>query len=293
MKKQLINKTGFKWLAIVLVLVFGFVGFVGCGGNNLAQIEEPTEEILPTEEPTEEVIPTETPTEVVTPTEEPTIVVTPTEDVYNFPPIMGKYSVSGLDPNYNNYEGELEIAPSKGYLIWNWSDRARDGVAIPQENVVTVAYLEGEGMSPCNVMSFAIQEDGSLIGNYTVPIQGLEFGLINAQPAGGMGQGIEGTYDFVGSSPGYTNRGPLVITRNGDVYDLYWELDWQEYGVGKWYGVGIQQGNILSVAYSKRKTAACMVFSYLMEEDGTLDGSWVYINSTELGTDIAIPKTSE
>jgi len=287
MKQSFAKEMLYTALAIILMLAFGLVG---CGGNNLVQSAEPTEEVLPTEEPTEEVIPTEEPTEEVIPTEEPTEEVVPTEDIYNFPPIMGKYSVSGLDPNNNNYEGKMEITASEGFLQLKWLDRA-SGVGIPQENVVSVVYIEP--MNTCNVMSFVIQEDGVLAGFYTVLISALEFGPIKAKPAGEIGEVIEGTYDFSGSSFSYSNNGQLEITRNGDVYNFYWELNWQEYGIGKWYGVGIQRGNIVSVAYSHRKSASCMVVSYLIEEDGTLDGVWAYLSGTELGADVAVPETSE
>ena len=289
MKQSFATEMLYTALAIILMLAFGLVG---CGGNNLVQSAEPTEEVLPTEEPTEEVIPTEEPTEEVIPTEEPTEevvpTVIPTESVFYLPPITGKYSVSGLDPDFNNYEGELEITASNGFFLWNWPDRERDGVGVDQENVVSVAWLEGLGS--CNAMSFVIQEDGVLEGFYTSEVGGTQFGTTIARPAGEMGDGIEGTYDFIGSlqTTAGSASGPLEITRDGDVYDFYWEFYW-----GEWYGVGIQRGNIVSVGYAHRKSVDCMVVSYLMEEDGTLDGIWAYLGDAEFGTDVAVPETSE
>jgi hypothetical protein len=81
---------------------------------------------------------------------------------------------------------------------------------------------------------------------------------------------------------------PLDITRNGDLYDLYWNCG----ASSKYYGVGFLRGNIVSVALARR-TRRCNVFSYVIEEDGTLDGIWASFGSSEIGTDVATPETSE
>lgn len=80
----------------------------------------------------------------------------------------------------------------------------------------------------------------------------------------------------------------LNVTRNGDFYDFYWPDCGDSF-----YGVGIQRGNIVSVAFSRRNNNSCMIYSYLIEEDGTLDGLRATIGALELGTEVATPETSE
>ena len=281
----------FTSLAFILLMV---IGLMGCAGNNQEFSEEPTEEVIPTEKPTEKVIPTEEPTEEVTPTEEPTQEVlpteepteevVPTEEIVELPPIMGTYSVSGLDPDYTNYEGALEITASNGIFQWNWLDREPVGIGLFQEDVVSVAWGD---QKECNVISFLIDEDGVFYGIYTEKDE-TRIGTDKSVPQGEMGEGIEGSYLAFGTTPdggGYFCS--LDVTRNGEVYDFYWPECGDDF-----YGVGIQRGNIVSVAFSRR-TRSCMIYSYLIEEDGTLDGIWASIGSSEVGTDVAVPETSD
>ncbi len=295
MKTKLIKITGYTWLAMILIVAFGFAG---CGGNNqelsaepteeILPTEEPTEVIIPTEEPTEEVIPTEEPTEEVIPTEEPTEEAIPTEEIVELPPIMGNYAVTGIDPEYNNYEDTLEITASNGIFQWNWFGREPAGIGIFQEDVVSVVWRkEKSGVEACGLISYIVQEDGVLDGIYK-EIGSTWVGEEKAMPLGESEEGIEGTYMSVGSTPGggmYSCN--LELTRNGDVYDFLWDC-----GVS-FYGVAIQRGNFVSVAFSKSSPKSCTVFSYLIEEDGTLDGLWVTLGDSELGTDVAVPETFE
>ena len=182
-----------------MILIVAF-GLAGCGGNNqelsaelteeMLPTEEPTEVVIPTEEPTEEVIPTEEPTEEVIPTEEPTEEAIPTEEIVELPPIMGNYAVTGIDPDYNNYEDTLEITASNGIFQWNWLGREPAGIGLFQENVVSVAWGEEK---ECNVISFFIDDEGVLDGIYTEKGE-TRIGSDKSMPQGEMGEGIEGTY---------------------------------------------------------------------------------------------------
>lgn len=293
MKKKFIKMAGYTSLGLILLIV---IGLMGCGGNTqdiseeptevVAPTEKPTEKVDPTEEPTEEVIPTEEPTEEVIPTEAPTEEVVPTEDISKFPQIFGKYSVVGLDPDYNNYESILEITASDGVFQWNWLDREPVGYGIFQEDVVSVVW--NEYIYDCGLMSMTVQEDGILDGIYK-EIGSTWVGEFSMIPEGELGEGIEGTFTAVGNN---SSGGMFIclgtMTRNGDVYDLLYDCEGTSF-----YGVGIQRGSFMSVAFSNRKTRSCMVANYLIAEDGTLDGIWASIGSSEVGTDVAVPETSE
>ena len=292
MKKLLSKISGYISLVIILLTIFGLIG---CGGINQATNPEPTEEVIPTKEPTEkvmpteeptkEVIPTEEPTKEVLPTEEPTEEAIPTEEIVELPPIMGTYSVTGVDLDDNKYESTLEITASYGFFQWNWLNREPVGLGVHQDGVVTVAWGEEQD---CNPISYVIQENGHLKGIYT-EMDATRMGSEESVPLELMGEGIEGTYVAFGSTPSGNMYGcDLEITLNGDVYDFTWDC-------GNFYhGVGIQRGNLVSVAFSEsKKTRSCMVVSYLINEDSTLDGIWTYKSATELGTDVATPETSE
>ena len=221
MRKQLIRIAGFKSLAIILLVAFWLAG---CGGNNQSISEAPAEETIATEEPTEEVIPTEEPTEEPAPTQEPTKEPTPTqepteepaipEEMIELPPIMGTYAVAGMDPDYNNYEGTLEVTAANGYFQWNWLDRELLGVGIHREDVISVAW----GDESCNPATYIIQEDGVLNGIYK---NDSGFGTEQSVPMGELGEGIEGTYMAFGTTPrGNMYMCDVEVTRNGEFFDF-------------------------------------------------------------------------
>jgi hypothetical protein len=281
MKEQRIKITGSALITMLLILVFGLVG---CGGNNQDINVDPTDGVIPTEEPTEAAA-TEEPTEEMIPTAEPTEEVTPTEEIVELPPILGNYSVVGIDPEGNNYEDDLEITVSNGIFQWNWFSREKLGVGLFQEDVVTVAYAE---RGYCVAFSYNIQEDGVLEGIFT-EIHETTIGFEKLTPKGEMGEGIEGAYKLEGITPDgneYYNC-EAGITNNGDVYDMYWRC-----GDIYYYGVGIQRGNIVTGGQSPSEKR-CTFYSYHIEEDGTLDGIWALVGTSEIGTEVAAPVTSE
>jgi len=288
MKKQFIKIAGYTSLAIIFTMV---LWLTGCGRNNQSLSAEPAEEVISTEDPTEVVVQTEEPTEEPPPTQEPTEEPTPTqepteepaipEEMVELPPIMGKYAVAGNDPDYNNYEGALEITAANGFFQWNWSDREPFGVGLHREDVVSVAW----GDESCNPATYIVQEDGVLNGIYK---NEAGFGTEQSVPTGEVEEGIEGTYMSFGTNPnGGMYMCDLEVTRNGEIFDFNYDCG------SPYYGVGIQRGNIVAIAYTDSKRASCMLASYLIQEDGTLDGVWAYVGDTKLGTDIATPETSE
>ena len=96
-------------------------------------------------------------------------------------------------------------------------------------------------------------------------------------------EGIAGSYDLVGTNPDGSEYGcSLQVTKTADgVYEWYW------FSCGEYTGVGIQDGNVISVAYGSEN---CSAISYHVEDDGVLNGSWTYVGMTDLGTDVASPK---
>lgn len=285
MKEQRIKITGRALITILLMLV---LGLVGCGGNNQEISVEPTDEVIPTEEPTKEVIPTdeptEEPTEEVIPTEAPTEEVVPTEEIVELPAILGKYTVAGIDPDNNNYEGALEITASNGIFWWNWLDRNKPGVGLSYENMVTVAWAKS---GYCGPFVYTLHEDGTLEGIWTERFE-TNIGDETLMPRGERGEGIVGSYALEGMTPDgnpYFNC-KAQITNNGDMYEFYWAC-----GDTEMYGVGIQSGNIVTgIQASKRQS--CTFYSYSIEDDGTLDAVWVLdgTDTSEIGTEVAIPE---
>lgn len=276
MKKQRIKIKNSSLLTILLVMVFCLVG---CGGINQEISVEPTEEVIPTEEPAEEVLPTAEPTEEILPTEEPA------DEMVDLPPILGDYSVAGVNPDGTTYEDALEITASNGIFWWNWFDRSKPGVGLSYENMVTVAWTKS---GYCGPFVYTLHDDGTLEGIWTERFE-TSIGDETLAPRGERGEGIIGSYELTGTTPvgnPYINC-KAEITENGDMFEFYWAC-----GDIESYGVGIQSGNIVTgIQASKRQS--CTFYSYSIEDDGTLDAVWVLDGTSEIGTEVATSETSE
>lgn len=110
--------------------------------------------------------------------------------------------------------------------------------------------------------------------------------LVAAFPLFGK-PGFSGTYSVSGTNPGvgrYT--GTLTITPRGEVYDVRWSIAGTSYG-----GVGIANGDMLSVAYTGGDHTWFGVVTYKQSADGTLNGRWAVAGaSTTPGTETATRK---
>ena len=96
---------------------------------------------------------------------------------------------------------------------------------------------------------------------------------------------IGGVYAVQGTNPGgkgsYT--GTVTITSVGKLY----QIDWK---VGNAYsGVGIRNGNILSVGWGNLAQAGFGVVSYNIQSNGVLSGTWAMVKGSELGTETLTP----
>ncbi len=97
---------------------------------------------------------------------------------------------------------------------------------------------------------------------------------------------FSGVYSIKGTSPGvgaYT--GTLTISPRGDIYDVQWVVAGAKYG-----GVGVVNGETLSVAYAPADFKFMGVMSYTAAPNG-LQGKWaVYGGKTKMGTETATRK---
>lgn len=96
---------------------------------------------------------------------------------------------------------------------------------------------------------------------------------------------VEGNYNIAGTNPDGSEYGCMLdITKNGDVYDWYW------FACGDYEGTGIQQGEMISVAWG---SSDCAIYSYEILADGSLEAIWTPMEYTNLGTERAIPQQAD
>jgi len=98
-------------------------------------------------------------------------------------------------------------------------------------------------------------------------------------PAVFAAEGLEGVYDCVGSNPGGSGqyRGTVTIARNGDNYNVTWNIGTQVY-----LGIGILQGDTFSVGYTDAKKSWYGVVVYKV--DGKkLTGVWAMPGNAKNG----------
>ena len=97
---------------------------------------------------------------------------------------------------------------------------------------------------------------------------------------------FSGVYTIKGNNPGagaYT--GTLTISPRGDIYDVQWVVGGVKYG-----GVGVVNGETLSVAYAPADYSFMGVVSYTARPNG-LEGKWaVSGGKTKMGTETATRK---
>jgi len=100
----------------------------------------------------------------------------------------------------------------------------------------------------------------------------LALGLFTAAKAASYAPDITGSYNCAGTNPGQANtqgyQGTTTISKDGNTFLLGWTI-----GGTSYTGVGIRNGNILSVAwYTAGQTG---VVAYQISPDGrTLKGTW-------------------
>lgn len=241
-----------------------------CGDEKATETPVPTEVPPPTSTP----VPSPTMTMTDTPVPPPPTAAPPVEREG----IVGAYTAVGTNPDGSGYEGTLDVTANGDVFHWAWDfDGEYLGVGIQQENVVSVAW----GGDECYVVSYIIQEDGVISGLWA-GLGESAAGTDIATPTDNVTEGdIAGTYNILGADSGGGEYGCMLeVIPDGDVYQWNWTM------CGEFNGVGIREGNSVSVAYGSEN---CSAISYVVEDDGTLNGTWVYVGTTDLGTDVATP----
>jgi len=110
--------------------------------------------------------------------------------------------------------------------------------------------------------------------------------LVASIPAAGK-TGFSGVYNVSGVNPGVgAYKGTLTIAPRGEVYDVHWAIAGTQYG-----GVGIANGDMLSVAYTGGDHSWFGVATYTQQPDGSLKGRWAVAGgSPKPGTENAVRK---
>lgn len=94
---------------------------------------------------------------------------------------------------------------------------------------------------------------------------------------------LTGTYRVTGkTSNGTAYGGTMKLSKTGTAYLLSWQLP------DEYTGVGLQQGDVLSVAFGSGK-AQCSVLSYQIQADGSLDGLWLTTGADKPGSERIVP----
>jgi len=94
---------------------------------------------------------------------------------------------------------------------------------------------------------------------------------------------IAGKYNIIGSNPnGSAYKGTLEVIAHKDVYQFRWNAGTQ------YEGVGIQNANIVAVAYANGENGkGCGVVDYDIRDNGALEGKWGYWGTDEAGSESA------
>ena len=92
---------------------------------------------------------------------------------------------------------------------------------------------------------------------------------------------LEGSYNTAGKNPDGSGYGCILnVVSNDEVYNWNWTA------CGEYEGIGIQQDNVVSVAWG---SANCNVASYVINNDGTLNAKWTPLDYKTLGSEVAKP----
>jgi hypothetical protein len=192
--------------------------------------------------------------------------------------IAGDYTVVGTNEDGSPYKGALEVIKHGDVYQFRWdAGKQYDGVAVPNGNVVAVAFSGGSNGKGCGVVSYQILADGTLDGRWGY--WGVnESGTERAERT--SGSGVAGDYNVTGKNPdGSGYKGTLSITPKAGGYRFAWSNNSS--------GFGIKQGDTLSVGIGGSR---CAFVAYEIKPDGTLDGVWGGYGSDKTGTERATKK---
>ncbi len=159
--------------------------------------------------------------------------------------LPGIYSISrGVGANNSEYTGKVKIlglGEDRYELYWRIPDtREYQGIGLLDHGKLCVAYSSNTGVG---LVIYKI-DGGKLSGKWFTTKTELEPGYENLQGP----PGLNGTYQIVEAQAddmGDKYSGTLVITSNGEIYYLIWNLD----DGSAYTGVGLLDGNYLVAAW--------------------------------------------
>ena len=189
--------------------------------------------------------------------------------------IVGKYNITGTNPNGAVYKGTLEVLSRGDVYQFRWNAGAQyDGVGVQNSNVVAVAFANGSNGQGCGVVDYSIKSGGELDGKW---------GYWGTDESGTeratrkSGSGLEGDYDGAGKNPnGKEYKVSISVQPAGNLYHFAWSNNTE--------GLGIKQGDNVAVGIGGTR---CGFVAYEIGSDGTLEGIWGGYGSDKTGTERA------
>jgi|GEM_PF-2296004 len=184
------------------------------------------------------------------------------------------YTVAGSNSDGSPYQGTMNVTPAAdnttAAITQQIGDSVFNGIGIVQGNIASVV-LGAEG---CGVASYEIQDNGDLIGIWTVT-GATTVASENATPIN-----ISGAHNIAGTNPdGTTYTGTAQVTADNQVHTVDYNIN------GTFPGVGIMRGNVVAVGFGGE---TCSVASYFVYPDGTLVGLWSLVGTNVANSEVAM-----
>lgn len=200
----------------------------------------------------------------------------PAFDVAQAEDLTGSYSITqAVDPYDNaNYKGRVGVDCRKGFMCYvAWKiDGASPyrGLGFLNNGIFSVAWSSSSeyGLAVYKVNGGRLS--GQWFTDSTERLPGIE--ELEGPP------GLNGTYQIKnghGSDNGDRYSGTVEIRKNGEVYDLTWDVDGYVYK-----GVGILKGNVLTAGWGKTVGAA-----YYEVKGDQLFGRCAYLDQPKAGVE--------
>lgn len=221
-------------IAVIVLAVAAFL-FAGCGGPE----ERIKERSLATPEPT----------------------ATPGER-----PISGSLHVEGTSSGGQEpYHGALTIEPTGDLYSFRWSitKGSRVGTGVQYGNQAAATFAASGAGKGCGVVLYKVLTGGNLDGR-TARWGADKFGIEKAERT--EGTTFAGKYSVTGTTDdGQPYSGTMLITKDGDGYDVEWNTGQRQVGFAIW------RGSAAAVTFGGPD---CGFAFYDISSNGSLDGFW-------------------
>lgn len=185
------------------------------------------------------------------------------------------YTLSGVNPDGAKYTGTMTITftGDTGQVEQVIGNSNYKGVAIIQGSVLAITL----GDQNCGVISYVIQEDGSLSGIWSTN------GSNKTSVESAFPINIAGAHNITGANPdGSQYKGTVDVQANNQVHTFNYNIG------GASLGTGIMRGNKVAVGFGGEN---CSVSSYFVQPDGSLAGLWTVVGQNVVGTEFATRTT--